>query len=334
MSIDSVHPPRNQPVRWEDTVRQRATDVAVRRIDGLRTGSDQLHFVRAELDNIAAAGQRIDPPQIGPSWIEPPDNGGSYAGMVLAAVMAGGGVYIGLSMSWIFGIIALIAAVWFGIISAVMYTTKGAAAKQAAERAQHRLESDIRERAHATTKIAYEAAAAAFCSAMGVPERFRSEIEGLVRSGDESTFVSTMERLARRPRYGDAPVPTAERVEPSAYEYFCAVWMQHKGASGVRVTQRSRDGGIDITSDHFVAQCKRYAGAVAVKEIRDLFGAATVKQKQSMFFTTGRYTAAGLSFAEEAGVALFVLATDTDRAVAVSSAAQTLSAKGLNPDEW
>lgn len=321
-------------MRWKAIVWQRAADAAARRVDGVRSGADSVRFVRLELRDIATSGQRIDPPKEGPLRVEDPENGGAFAGLMLSAVLVAGGIWIGFTMTWLFGVIALVAAASFAFLSAAMFTTKGQATRAAAERAQRQLESDLRARAEESMRIAHEAAATVFISAMGIPDRFRTEVEGLVRSGDERTFMQALEELARRPRYGEAPVPTAARVEPSAYEDFCAVWMRHKGASGVRVTQRSHDGGIDITSNYFVAQCKRYAGTVAEREIRDLFGAATVKQKQALFFTTGRYTAPGISFAEEAGVALFVLNTDSGEAVAASSAARTLSAKGLIPEEW
>lgn len=334
MISDNGQPPSGHAVHWKAVVWQRAADAAARRVEGVRSGTDSLRFVRLELNDIATSGQRIDPPQAGPPRVEEPENGGSYAGFVLATVMVAGGIWIGLSLTWLFGVIALVAAAYFCFLSAALFTTQGQARRAATERAQQQLENAVQDRARQASNVAYEAAAEVFCRAMGVPERFRSEVETLVRSGGDDTFVLTLEELASRPRYGEAPIPTALRVEPAAYEDFCAVWMRHKGASGVRVTQRSRDGGIDIASDYFVAQCKRYAGAVAVKEIRDLFGAATVNRKQAVFFTTGRYTAPGISFAEQAGVALFVLTTGSGKEVAVSSSARALSTNGLNPDEW
>lgn len=88
------------------------------------------------------------------------------------------------------------------------------------------------------------------------------------------------------------------RLEPDAFERLCQRVLRESGFTKVEVTGRSGDGGIDgagvlrvnLISFHVRFQCKRYAGAVPAKEIRDFRGAMVGRADKGLFMTTGRFT--------------------------------------------
>jgi len=81
--------------------------------------------------------------------------------------------------------------------------------------------------------------------------------------------------------------------------------MVYLGFQGVKVTEFSNDGGVDIEADTAVAQVKLYEGSVGVTEIRELVGVAHVDGRTPIFFTSGSYTKEARGFADSAGVPIF-----------------------------
>ena len=87
-------------------------------------------------------------------------------------------------------------------------------------------------------------------------------------------------------------------LEPDAFERLCQRILRESGFTKVEVTGRSGDGGIDgagvlrvnLISFHVRFQCKRYAGSVQVREIRDFRGAMVGRADKGLFMTTGRFT--------------------------------------------
>ena len=87
-------------------------------------------------------------------------------------------------------------------------------------------------------------------------------------------------------------------LEPDAFERLCQRILRESGFTKVEVTGRSGDGGIDgagvlrvnLISFHVRFQCKRYAGSVQAREIRDFRGAMVGRADKGLFITTGRYT--------------------------------------------
>ena len=87
-------------------------------------------------------------------------------------------------------------------------------------------------------------------------------------------------------------------LEPDAFERLCQRILRESGFTKVEVTGRSGDGGIDgagvlrvnLISFHVRFQCKRYAGSVAAREIRDFRGAMVGRADKGLFMTTGRFT--------------------------------------------
>lgn len=87
-------------------------------------------------------------------------------------------------------------------------------------------------------------------------------------------------------------------MDPAAFERLCQRVLRESGFSKVEVTGRSGDGGIDgagvlrvnLISFHVRFQCKRYAGSVQVREIRDFRGAMVGRADKGLFMTTGGFT--------------------------------------------
>jgi restriction system protein len=85
---------------------------------------------------------------------------------------------------------------------------------------------------------------------------------------------------------------------PGAFERLCQRVLRESGFTRVEVTGRSGDGGIDgagvlrvnLISFHVRFQCKRYAGSVGAREIRDFRGAMVGRADKGLFITTGAFT--------------------------------------------
>lgn len=90
-----------------------------------------------------------------------------------------------------------------------------------------------------------------------------------------------------------------QKIEAPAFERLSQRMLRESGFVQVEVTGRSGDGGIDgkgivrlngFLSFHVLFQCKRYAGTVEPKHIRDFRGAMQGRADKGLFFTTGKFT--------------------------------------------
>ena len=96
----------------------------------------------------------------------------------------------------------------------------------------------------------------------------------------------------------DALLGILRSMAPDAFERLCQRMLRESGFTRVEVTGRSGDGGIDgagvlrvnLISFHVRFQCKRYAGSVGAREIRDFRGAMVGRADKSLFITTGAFT--------------------------------------------
>ncbi|TQS88629.1 restriction endonuclease [Arthrobacter sp. TS-15] len=88
-------------------------------------------------------------------------------------------------------------------------------------------------------------------------------------------------------------------------EYVAAQWMRYLGATSCRVTQASRDGGMDIVSDTHVAEVKHHQSPVGVSFVRQIYGTATSTSKMAVFFSLSEYTKEAKEFANANNIALF-----------------------------
>ena len=96
----------------------------------------------------------------------------------------------------------------------------------------------------------------------------------------------------------DALLKIIRGIPPEAFERLCQRVLRQAGFIKVEVAGRSGDGGIDgagvlrvnLLSFHVRFQCKRYAGAVGSREIRDFRGAMVGRADKGLFLTTGGFT--------------------------------------------
>lgn len=88
-------------------------------------------------------------------------------------------------------------------------------------------------------------------------------------------------------------------ITDKGFEELCARLLRHIGFENLKVTGQAGDHGIDgegfLLINRFVRikvmfQCKRYAGTVQVKEIRDFRGAIQGRAERGIFLTTGTFT--------------------------------------------
>ncbi len=88
-------------------------------------------------------------------------------------------------------------------------------------------------------------------------------------------------------------------ITDKGFEELCARLLRHIGFENLKVTGQTGDHGIDgegfLLINRFVRikvmfQCKRYAGTVQVKEIRDFRGAIQGRAERGIFLTTGTFT--------------------------------------------
>jgi hypothetical protein len=91
------------------------------------------------------------------------------------------------------------------------------------------------------------------------------------------------------------------------FENICRDWLEAWGDTNVQVTQRSGDGGIDVLSDHCVAQVKFYSDKpVGRPELQQLKGAAVpYGDPEVVFFAYNGYTDQAIMYAEEVSMCLF-----------------------------
>lgn len=119
---------------------------------------------------------------------------------------------------------------------------------------------------------------------------------------------------------------------PLQAESWARDWMRFLGAEDAQVTQASQDGGIDVTSNLYVAQVKHYANPVGPAPVREIAGVAGALLKQPIFFARSGYTRTAKDFGRSADVILFSYDTDLGKLTADSPLAQEVLKNGLDKD--
>ena len=88
-------------------------------------------------------------------------------------------------------------------------------------------------------------------------------------------------------------------MSPQAFERLCQRLLRESGFIEVKVTGRSKDGGIDghgiirlagLIGFPVLFQCKRYRDRVRPSEVRDFRGAMEGRADKGLFITTGGFT--------------------------------------------
>ncbi|OAD97708.1 restriction endonuclease [Arthrobacter sp. OY3WO11] len=103
---------------------------------------------------------------------------------------------------------------------------------------------------------------------------------------------------------GDRPEPMAA-CSPRQAEYLAKAWMEYLGATGCKVSQATRDGGVDVESEHFVGEVKHHAEPVSPGIVRQIVGVASIEGKIPVVFSLNGYSAAALEVGRRGGAALF-----------------------------
>lgn len=101
------------------------------------------------------------------------------------------------------------------------------------------------------------------------------------------------------PAWKDELLAHMRKLSPKAFEQLCQRLLRESGFVKVEVTGRAGDGGIDgrgimrmggLLSFHIIFQCKRYAGSVSAKLMRDFRGAMVGRADKGLLITTGSFT--------------------------------------------
>jgi restriction system protein len=101
-------------------------------------------------------------------------------------------------------------------------------------------------------------------------------------------------------------------LSPKGFEHFCLRLLREAGFEKLEVTGRSNDGGVDgegvlqindLVSFAVVFQCKKWAGPVPPKEVRDLRGAMAGRAEKAIFLTTSTFSVNARNEAERPGAA-------------------------------
>lgn len=146
-------------------------------------------------------------------------------------------------------------------------------------------------------------------SCAGVPLVVRAEREAwrpgrdaLLQRFGALALAKYAEEVTRR---GPRPKPRSGGVTHEEAEALARDWMRHLGVLDAENTRYVADGGIDVSSRHYVAQVKNYAGSVTVESVRALAGVAAAEGKLALYFTSGRISRDGVAFADRVNMALF-----------------------------
>lgn len=145
---------------------------------------------------------------------------------------------------------------------------------------------------------------------LGVPQRLHVAFakESLSHEYDlRSQWEEEIEDWANQPEFPPAPSAVPEGFSHQEYEEYCCLVLQSWGFLDAKTTRYARDGGVDVESSDLVVQCKHYSGSVGVREVREIFGIGAHQAKTAVVFSAGAFTADAKKFANDAGVALFIL---------------------------
>lgn len=133
-------------------------------------------------------------------------------------------------------------------------------------------------------------------------EKVRKIVKRSTSKGSESLEAEIPEGKDQEPLlklWQEALLERLSKISASGFEKLCQRILREAGFIQVEVTGRSGDGGIDgkgivrlagFLSFPVIFQCKKYAGSVSPKEIRDFRGAMVGRADKGLFLTTGTFT--------------------------------------------
>lgn len=118
-------------------------------------------------------------------------------------------------------------------------------------------------------------------------------------SDDADTSAPDEKSYLNQDEIQEELVTLLRSVTDKGFEELCARLLRHIGFANVNVTGKTGDRGVDgegyLLINRFVRtkvmfQCKRYAGTVQAKEVRDFRGAIQGRAERGIFLTTGTFT--------------------------------------------
>jgi hypothetical protein len=101
------------------------------------------------------------------------------------------------------------------------------------------------------------------------------------------------------------PLTGYANYDPRTAEFVCTRYFHFMGASSAVTTKKSKDSGIDIDSDFYVAQVKHLHSKVGVKALREFLGASISTGKIPVFFSKMGYTHEALQFGVQNKILLY-----------------------------
>jgi hypothetical protein len=95
---------------------------------------------------------------------------------------------------------------------------------------------------------------------------------------------------------GQLPLTGLANFDPRTAEFVCTRYLLYMGAASAVTTKKSKDSGIDIDSEFYVAQVKHLHAKVGVKSLREFLGASLSTGKIPVFFSKMGYTQDAIEF--------------------------------------
>ena len=133
----------------------------------------------------------------------------------------------------------------------------------------------------------------------------KDDDENVVAPESEATSVASSD-------FREEFLTRLQQMSPAGFERFARRLLLESGFQEVEVTGKSGDGGIDgigrlqvnpMVSTKVLFQCKRYAGTVGSKEVRDFRGAMAGRSENGIIVTTGAFSGEARREAIRDGVA-------------------------------
>lgn len=155
--------------------------------------------------------------------------------------------------------------------------------------------------------------------------RFEREEELRRREREEANQIAQLSEY-----FPPQPVlPYPRHIEDFRdYEFRSAEVMKAFGFGSVRVTQGSRDGGLDVICNQAVAQCKMHMRPIGTPALQQFYGAASAYvARLPLYFAASGYSAGALTWGTEKRMYLFTLKTNGE-IKAENQYARNLMSKG------
>lgn len=161
------------------------------------------------------------------------------------------------------------------------------------------------------------------------------ELEDYLKDTWRKRIVEAQKRVAKYRassgslgKYADKPLPREIRNSYD-FEIYCGEWFSFLGAKNAYVSNATKDGGVDLIADDYIAQVKLYNGPIPVAQIRDLLGTSMDFGKKPVFFASMSYSRGSIEFADRNIIPLFIVDSFNGEIRAANSVAEIAISRGL-----